>query len=284
MKTAPLFSFLALAALMFSPLAVMPAAAQADLTAAAEEATPRTGVRFVIVSPSGESLPSPLYCKHGKGFRSIHIGSRAASPRVRPEAGGVVRFWKEDPSAAAAASSTGTAKGGKKSAAASVAAAELPAPFLTVKLPENMDSKTLCILVPTAEGKAQTFFVGESAVPMSGVHLINFSPYPLQMTTSKKGDFSDKAVQGVSFFQRSEGISAKNSWSYRGTNGETVAFILSFQTPKDKEPRRVRASRFIVSERQSQITVVVKDPTREDQVKMLSVQLSEPTETSRKAK
>ncbi len=275
MKTASLFSFLALAALMFSPLAVMPAAAQAD--SAAEEATPRTGVRFVIVSPSGESLPSPLYCKQGKGFRPIQLGARMASPRVRPEAGGMVRFWKEDPTPAPA---PGAALGKK---AAAVSAADLPAPFLTVKLPDNMDAKTLCILVPSAEGKAQTFFVRESDVAMSGVHLINFSPYPLQMVTSKKGDFSDKAVSNISFFQRSEGISEKNRWSYNGSNGESVAFMLNCKTGKDKEPRRVRASRFVVSERQSQITVVVKDPTREDQVKMLSIQLSEPAD-ARKAK
>ncbi len=266
-----------MAVLMFSPVAVMPAAAQSDLEA--EAAVPRTGVRFVIISPTGDSLPSPLYCKQGKTFRPIRMGERTASQRVKPEAGGVVRFWKEDPMAGAAAE---TGKGGKKAAAAAVPT-QLPEPFMTVKLPANADSNTLCILVPSSEGKAQTFFVNESDVPNSGVHLINFSPYPLQMVTSKKGDFSDKVTHNISFFQRNEGISDKNRWSYKGENGEAVAFILSYKAGKDTPPRRVRASRFAVSARQSQITVVVKEPTRE-QLKMLSIQLVEPAPSPAKAK
>ncbi len=260
---------MALAALMFSPVAVMPAAAQDDAAAEAT-AAPRTGVRFVIVSPSGETLPSPLYCRQGKVFVPVRIGARTVSQRVKPEAGGIVNFWKENP--APAAEEGGTS--GRRPAA--TPAAKLPDPFMTVKLPAGVDSKTLCILVPTGEGKApQTFFLSESDVPASGVHLINFSPYPLQMILSKKGDFSDKKVQNVSYFQRSEGISEKNRWSYKGENGENVAFMLMCKTGKDKEYRRVRASRFAVSGRQSQITVVVKDPSR-DGVKMLSVQLTEP--------
>ncbi len=280
MKTASLFSFLALAVLALSPVAVMPAAAQTDLSAEAA-AAPRTGVRFVIVSPSGESLPSPLYCKQGKGFTAVRLGSRTPSARVRPEAGGIVRFWKENPMGAAefAADDTKSAKparpGRKPAAAAAAAPVQLPEPFMTVKLPASADSKTLCILVPNAEGKAQTFFINESDVPNSGVHLINFSPYPLQMVLSKKGDFSDKAVHNVAFFQRSEGISEKNRWSYLGENGENVAFMLMCKTGKGKEFQRVRASRFSVSSRQSQITVVVKDAKR-DAVKMLSIQLTEP--------
>ncbi len=81
-------------------------------------------------------------------------------------------------------------------------------------------------------------------------------------------------VQNISFFRRDEGISEKNRWSYKGENGENVAFMLMCKTGKGKEYTRVRASRFAVSSRQSQITVVVKDPTR-DNVKMLSIQLAE---------
>ncbi len=276
MKTASLFSLLTLAALVLSPLAVMPAAAQSEL-AAENAAAPRTGVRFVIISPSGETLPSPLYCKQGKTFRAIRIGARTPSPRVKPEAGGIVRFWKEDPMAAAAAEAPAAAAGkpAKKPAAAAAAVpAQLPEPFLTVKLPSNVDSKTLCILVPSGEGKAQTFFVSEGDVPPSGVHLINFSPYPLQMVLSQKGDFSDKTTHNVSFFRRDEGITEKNRWSYKGENGENVAFMLMCKTGKDQEFRRIRASRFAISNRQSQITVVVKEPTR-DNVKMLTIQLTE---------
>ncbi len=268
MKTASLFSSLLLAALVFCPVAVLPASAQDAL--AAEQAVPRTGVRFVVVSPSGETLPSPLYCQQGKGFAPIRIGARTPSQRVRPEAGGVVRFWKEDPMPAAAAEG---GKPGRKAAA--IPAAQLPEPFMTVKLPGNAGTNSLCILIPTAEGKAQTYVINESDVPPSGVHLINFSPYPLQMVLSKKGDFSDKVTQNVAPFQRAEGITEKTRWSYKGENGENVAFMLMGKTGKGKEFSRIRASRFSVSGRQSQITVVVKDSAREG-VKMLSIQLTEP--------
>ncbi len=276
MKTFSFVSLLALAAFVFAPLAVMPAAAQDS--AAKEAAASRSGVRFVIVSPSGESIPSPLYCKQGKTFVALRIGARMASQRVKPEAGGIVRFWKENPAPAADAAAFGGAAGGKgagrtpRRAAAAVSEASLPEPFMTVKLPSEVDSKTLCILVPNAEGKAQTFFVDESDVPPSGVHLINFSPYPLQMVLSKKGDFSDKVTQNISFFQRSEGISDKNRWSYKADSGESASFMLMCKVSKEQDYRRVRASRFVVSDRQSQISVVVKDPSREG-VKMISIQL-----------
>ncbi len=272
MRNFPVFFILVLAALVFGPLGAMPIAAQGKAAAEAP-AAPRSGVRFVIVSPSGESIPSPLYCKQGKSFVALRIGARTASQRVKPEAGGIVRFWKEDPAAAAtAAAGAGTAKPGRKPVA--IAEAALPEPYMTVKLPSEADSKTLCILVPNGQGKAQTFCVNEGEVPASGVHLINFSPYPLQMLISKTGDFSDKQTQNVGFFQRSEGITPRNSWSYKGENGESASFMLMCKTAKDKPFQRVRASRFVISSRQSQITVVVKDATREG-VKMLSIQLTD---------
>ncbi len=234
-----------------------------------QAALPRSGVRFVICSPAGESLPSPLYCRHGKAFRAVRIGSRTPSPWIKPDADGIVRFWKEDPGPVVSED-----KGGKKAAAAAVTA-ELPEPFLAVKVPTDIGSKALCILVPSSEpGKTQSFFLNESNFPKSGVHLINFSPYPLQVILSEKGDFSDKKTANVSFFQRSEGISEKNSWTFKGEDGQTVGFMLMYKSSKDKPFQRSRASRFVVSGRQSQISVVVKDPTR-DNIKMLSIQLSD---------
>ncbi len=269
MKTVSLFSILALASLVLTPLVATPAVAQDDPAAAV--AAPRTGVRFVIISPSGDTLPSPLYCKQGKSFTPVRIGARTPSVRLKPESGGILRFWKENPVPEPEADAA-PARGARRSAA--VAPAKLPEPFMTVKVPENAGAKTLGILVPSASGKAQTFFVDEKDVPLSGVHLINFSPYPLQMLLSRKGDFSDKVVQNVSFFRKDEGVSEKNRWSYKGENGECVAFALMCKTGKDKEFQRVRASRFSVSGRQSQITVVVKEPGTE-RVKMLSIQLTD---------
>ncbi len=266
MKTRSLFSLLALAALVLAPLATMPAAAQASANAE-EAAAPRTGVRFVIVSPSGESLPSPLYCKQGKGFVPVRISGRIPSARVRPE-GDVIRFWKEDPGA--------LAEEGQGSRRRPATAVKLPEPYMSVKVPGNAGSKSLCIFVPSSDpAKTQSFFINESDVPASGMHLINFSPYPLQMILSKKGDFTDKSTSNISFFQRSEGISEKNRWSYKGENGEAVSFMLMYKAGKDKPFQRARASRFVVSNRQSQITVIVKDSSREG-IKMLSIQLAEP--------
>ncbi len=269
MKTLSLFSLMALAMLVLAPVVATPASAQDDPAAAA--VAPRTGVRFVIVSPAGDTLPSPLYCKQGKEFTPVRIGARTPSPRLKPESGGILRFWKENPVPEAEEGTT-AARGGRRPAA--VAPAQLPEPFMTVKVPEQAGARTLCILVPSASGKAQTFFVDEKDVPASGVHIINFSPYPLQMVLSKKGDFSDKQVQNVSFFRKDEGVTEKNRWSYKGESGENVAFMLMCKTSGDKPFQRVRASRFSVSGRQSQITVVVKEP-RADRVKMLSIQLAE---------
>ncbi len=273
MKPFSLLSAAALAALLCSPLSVLPSAAQAPAAADAEAANPRSGVRFVICSPSGESLPSPLYCKQGKEFRPIALGSRTPSKRVKPEAGNVLRFWKEDPTPPSE-----TAGGRRGAAAAADVEKALPPPFMTVKLPATVDSKTLCILVPSGDpAKTKMFFLRESDFPKSGVHIINFSPYPLQMVLSKKGDFTDKKVENVGFFRQDEGVSAKNSWSYKGASGESVAFMLMVKTQKDKDFRRFKASRFAVSDRQSQITVIVRDPSREN-VKMMSIQLAEPGE------
>ena len=72
----------------------------APAAAAAEEA-PKTGVRFVICSPAGTTMPSPLYVQTGDDtFKAINIGARTPSMRVKP-IGGVVKFWDKDPSAEA---------------------------------------------------------------------------------------------------------------------------------------------------------------------------------------
>lgn len=252
---------LASAPLYAAPKAAAPkAVAGADAMGEDESAAPKTGVRFVICSPDGASLPSPLYYKSGKAsFKSVNISSRIPSPRIRPE-GGVVNFYKEDPSAAAAAA------GGK-------ADAKLPEPALTI--PVEGGGKQLCIVVPSKDGgKPQTFTVKESAFPKNGLHVINFSAFPLRMTTATKPDFSDKKDAVIGTFRRDSGISPENTWTYKGETGETVSFILSFKAKDAKEFKNFKASKFIISDRQSQINVVVKDPTRES-LKLLSIQLAD---------
>lgn len=247
-------------------LAFVPANAQSSRAAAAEAAAPKTGIRFVVCSPTNAKLPSPLYYQAGKEFKATRIGGRTPSPRIKP-IGGKVCFWDQDPSAAADDDK------GKGKSKANVTP-DIP-PTMTVEIPASAGSKALCIVVPGEKpAQSQTFFMSESEFPASGIHLINFSSVPLQMVTSQKGDFSDKKASIVQPFKRSEGISKNNSWSYNGENGEVVAYMLNAKQPGEKELKRIKMSKFIVSNRQAQITIVVKAPNS-DALRMLSIQLTD---------
>ena len=76
-------------------LAFVPANAQSSRAAAAEAAAPKTGIRFVVCSPTNAKLPSPLYYQTGKEFKPVRIGGRTPSPRIKP-IGGKVCFWDQD--------------------------------------------------------------------------------------------------------------------------------------------------------------------------------------------
>lgn len=249
-------------------LAFVPVHAQSSARNA-EEAAPKTGIRFVVCSARNAKLPTPLYYQAGKEFKPVRIGGRTPSQRIKP-INGVVNFWEQDPSGGA-----DDTKGKAK------AVSELPPPALSVNIPASVGSKGLCIVIPgDSPSKSQTFFMSESEFPNRGIHVVNFSPTELQMTISKKGDFTDKKVSSIKPFKRSEGITKNNSWSYPGgENGEIVAFKLTAANTAAKggakaEPVRIKTSKFIVSDRQSQITVIVKDPDR-DAYRMLSVQVAD---------
>ncbi len=253
-------------------LAAAPLYAQSRAaTGAQSEATAnaRNGVRFVICSPGGATLPSPLYYRVGKEFRTVSIGGRIPSQRIRP-IDGKVDFWEDDPSGAADGAKT---KGSKATAATK----ELPKPALSIPVPDS-NEKLLCIVVPGENiKKTQTYFLKEKDFPAKGLHIINFSSFPLRMTTSIKGDFSDKQDSNIGVFRRDEGISKNNTWSYvseEDNSKATVAFMLAYKTKDAKEFQRLRVSRFTVSSKQAQISVIVKDPTR-DIPKMLSIQMVE---------
>lgn len=253
--------FAATAVLAVSPLYAAPkaSAAAADMAAEEEAAAPKSGVRFVICSPDGATLPSPLFVKSGKtSFKRVTISTRTPSPRVRPE-GGVVNFYNTDPSAMAAGDDKKEVK--------------LPEPVLSI--PVEGTGKQLCIVVPNkAGGKPQTFFVKESAFAKNGMHIINFSSFPLRMTVASKPDFSDKKDAVIGVFHRDKGICEENTWAYKGEPGQTVSFVLSYKSKDAKDFKNFKASKFVVSEQQSQINVVVKDPARET-LKLLSIQLSD---------
>ncbi|MBQ5664385.1 MAG: hypothetical protein IIV41_00785 [Akkermansia sp.] len=256
-------------------VALMPAQAQgrrnrpgktAAPASSAVPAAPKTGVRFVVCSPTGENMPSPLYVRNGKEFTAIQIGSRTTSPRVKP-VGGVVEFWKENPMPTA-----GMADKKDKGAAAS---SKLPDPFFTVTVPANIGSKSVCILSPSKDiEKTNTLFLNESDFPRKGVHIINLSSFPLQMTTSEKGDFSDKKESKIGVYRREDGISPSNSWSFKGEKGQQVGFILTYTEKGAKAPKRIKASSFTVSGQQAVINVVVKDP-KLNRPRLMTIQLSD---------
>lgn len=231
--------------------------------AAAEAEAPKTGVRFVICSPAGINMPSPLYVRSGKTFKAINIGSRTPSERVKPVAG-VIDFWDKDPGAAAESE-------GKKPAAN----AKLPEPVFSVKVGQNVGSKAVCILSPSKEvSKTAAIFLNEGDFPRKGMHIINLSSYPLQIVTSETNDFKDKKESKIGVYRREDGVSSSNSWSFKGEKGQQVSFILSYADKKTKGYKRIKSSTFVISDRQSVVNVVVKDQTR-DMPKLMTIQLTE---------
>lgn len=237
-------------------------AAPAAATTEAAETAPKTGVRFVICSPSGIPMPSPLYVRSGKEFKSISIGSRTPSVRVKPVAG-VIDFWDKNPAPEAA-------EGEKQKASQ-----QLPEPIFSVKVPASASNKAVCILSPNKEvKKTNALFLNEGDFPRKGMHIINLSSFPLQIITAESSDFKDKKESRIGVYRREDGISPENSWSFKGEKGQTVSFVLSYLDKGSKTPKRIKASTFVLSDRQSVINIVVKDQTR-NVPKLMSIQLSE---------
>ncbi|MBR5196043.1 MAG: hypothetical protein IKW48_07910 [Akkermansia sp.] len=243
--------------------AAAPTAPTAPGAAEAEAEAPKTGVRFVVCSPAGVPMPSPLYVRRGKGFKAISISSRTPSERVLP-VGGNIDFWDKDPSAAV--------EGGKKPAAG---AAKLPEPIFTIPVPAGIGGKSVCIFSPKKDGKKPgTLFLDEKDFPRKGMHIINLSSYPLQIVTSESSDFKDKKESKIGVFRSEDGISASNSWSFKGEKGQQVSFILSYADQKTKTYKRIKSSTFVLSDRQSVLNVVVKDQTR-NMPMLMTIQLPE---------
>lgn len=232
--------------------------------AAAEAAEPKTGVRFVVCSPAGIDFPSPLYVRSGKEFKAIHIGARTPSPRVKP-VNGVVEFWEENPNPEASANDPAAAKKPVK----------LPPAIFSVDVPANAGSKSVCILSPNKEvKKTATIFFNEKDFPRKGMHVVNLSSYPLTLTTWEKADFSDKVEKKIGVYRRENGICEDNSWKFVGKKGQQVSFILAYSEKGAKMPKRIKASTFVVSDRQSVVNIVVKDPGL-NRPKLVTIQLAE---------
>ena len=229
---------------------------------AKEEAAAKKGVRLMLCSPGGEALPNPLYCKIGKKYRAVSVAARTPS-RPIPAQDGKIRFWKSDPSSALAGAKDDEEK----------EALLPPADYVLNGVPSG--SKMVGFVIPAKDSKTlQGLFFKEKDFPKQGVHLINLSPYPIRMTTSEKGDFSDARDTVLSPYRKSEGINKKGSWSVRGDDGKNLAFAVAYKANGMPDYKRIKASTMVVSARQSQITVVVKDPVH-DSPKLLSFQIAE---------
>lgn len=266
---------LALAAL----LALSPAFAQSSRSArgaaaAAKEeaAAPKSGVRFVICAPNGGKLPSPLYYLPAgqKEYKQARISGRIPTQRIKPIAG-VINFYDQDPTPVAENDS-------KKNKGAKPAEKPDIKPVMTINVPQTAGNKSVCIVIPgDTPAKAQTFFLDEDKFPAKGVHLINLSPNPVTVNISAKGDFSDAIDKKVGPFRRDDGVNDKNSWHFNGKHGEQVAFRITSRQAKKVGGKDIvrevplKMGKFLVSERQSQINVVVKVGGN---LKLMSIQVA----------
>ncbi len=227
-----------------------------------EEKKNINGLGFVVSSSGGARLKeNKLYYKSGKGYKSVNIAGRTVSDRV-PIAGGSVALWDSDP--------TPQTKD-----------AEVPKATLTVNVPSGSGNRPICILqLSKADGssalKMNPIVIGSNVIPSQGQHIINLSGYPLTMYTATKSDFSDRKEAKIAP-NRSNGtkVASDNIWSLRGTDGEVLSFMLMATLERGKDPVRVRASRFSVSNKQAQVTLILKDPARAG-VKMESITVPAP--------
>lgn len=270
---------LALAAL----LALTPAYAQSSrrttrggAAAAAttqEAAAPKSGVRFVMCAPAGGSLPNPLFYKAGKDtYKKVTISGRIPTERIKPE-NGKIQFFKEDPTPQA------DAKGNKPKAEAK----EQPQPVMEIIVPGDAGSKSVCIVVPgETPAKAQTFFLNEESFPAKGVHLINLASVPLKVYTSKTNDLTKAKGENVGPFYKKSGVTPSNSWHYtQGEHGDQVSFRITYsKEKKDAKTGKtvrteipIRMGKFVVSDRQGQVNIVVKEAKR-DAMKLMSIQMA----------
>ncbi len=228
-----------------------------------EEKKNINGLGFVVSASTGASLKgNKLYYKSAKGgYKAVNISGRVLSDRV-PVASGKVDLWDSDP--------TPQEKGDK-----------VDNPTLTINVPSGSGNRPICILqLSKGQGsdavKMNPIVIGSDVIPSQGQHIINLSGYPLTMIIATKSDFSDKKEHKIA--PNSSGgakVASDNIWSLRGKDGEVVSFMLMATLERGKAPVRVRASRFAVSNRQAQVTLILKDPKRKG-VKMESITVPAP--------
>ncbi len=254
---------------------------------AAAQTEAKTGVRFVICSAANIKVKSPLWYKvSDEEADTVSISSRTATPRIKPMGGKVV-FYEDNP---IPPETDGKDKDGKAEKW------KEPKVVFTVDT-KGAASKAFCIVMPETETKVETIMLSESDFPKKGVHLINLSKKNVKISTSAKGDFSDAKVTLLKG-GNTKSVNDSNKWSLVGANhGDQLAFQITYEGVKEQRAKgtggktlkdangkirkekvrteiTLRRSKFVVSERQSLISILVDDPAR-DGVKLLSIQLAD---------
>lgn len=254
---------------------------------AAAQTESKTGVRFVICSAANIKVKSPLWYKvSDEEADTVSISSRTATPRIKPMGGKVV-FYEDNP---IPPETDGKDKDGKAEKW------KEPKVVFTVDT-KGAASKAFCIVMPETETKVETIMLSESDFPKKGVHLINLSKKNVKISTSAKGDFSDAKVTLLKG-GNTKSVNDSNKWSLVGANhGDQLAFQITYEGVKEQRAKgtggktlkdangkirkekvrteiTLRRSKFVVSERQSLISILVDDPAR-DGVKLLSIQLAD---------
>ncbi len=220
-----------------------------------ESPYPTTGPRFVVCSPTGSTVKSPLYVKIDQEYLPVRISPRFPSERVTPEPDGTVRFYENKPPTPKEAKEADKEK--------------LPPPYMVIRIPrEYARVRSICIVIPgNKPDQNQCFFLRESEFPTGGFHVINFSPTPLEIFCSLTRDMPEKGVS-IAPYHRKEDNSIKqgdpNTFSYVDKEStKPVAVNYALYGPPLVEnggPLPLRMSRFMVNKNQADINVVVRHP------------------------
>lgn len=222
-----------------------------------ESKFPTRGVRFVICSATGETLPTPLYAKVDKEYLPIHISSRMPSPRLQPEKD-VINLYETAPS-------TDPKK------------AKETKPYLSIPIPKNHRNKSICVVQPVKDAptKPKTFFLKESEFSLGGVYVVNLSASTLEMITYPSGSTSgEEVVTKIAPYDNAKDISrdAPYVWSYKGKKAR-VPFVLKALLPGGKnETRRIKASAFHAVAPSAQVSFVMDHPTLKSAYRLISLQ------------
>lgn len=232
---------------------------------------PAKGVRFVICSPTGESLPSPLYVKVEKQYVPVRISSRTPCPRLAPEKG-KINFYETEPDPNAK---------------------EKPKPYLTINVPPVHSDKSICVVQPRKNGgEPTTYFLREREFERGGVYVVNLSSSELEILISPNGKFEgeDVKVSKIAKFTGDKFEDGANKSSYNITSGMPNVWVYSGGTKQKKrvpfvlrsvakgsstESRRISASVMQSLPNLAQVSFVLNHPTAKGSYKLISIQYSD---------